>query len=107
MTANEIKAHIYDWATERERIDNILKPFEELSGTLADSPLVDVMDLVFSAYTRTLAELLGDDEIGHLDWFWLENDMGKAEHEAGYDDDIRPIKTLDDLVWLIEEGNKQ
>ena len=106
MTTNEIKAHLYDWATERERIDSILKPFEALSGTLADAPLVDAMDLVFSAYTRTLAELLGDDP-GHLDWFWIENDMGKAELDAGYDDDIRPIKSLDDLVWLIEEGNKR
>lgn len=104
MTTDEIKAHLYDWATERERIDNILKPFEALSGTLADAPLVETLDNVFMAYTLVLSELL---ETTHLDWFWLENGMGRDGHEAGYDDDIRPIKTLDDLAWLIEEGNKR
>ena len=46
--------------------------------------------------------LLIDDKGGWLDWFIYENDFGEKALEAGLKEDLKPIKTLDDLRALIE-----
>ena len=37
-----------------------------------------------------------------LDWFVHENDCGRKGHEAGYDNRVKPIRTAEDLIDLIE-----
>lgn len=38
---------------------------------------------------------------GWLTWYAWENAMGANALEAGYDGELREIRTLDDLAWLI------
>ena len=49
--------------------------------------------------------LLVDDKNGWLYWFVYENHFGEKALEVGLKEDLKPIKTLDDLRALIE-GDK-
>jgi hypothetical protein len=42
-----------------------------------------------------------------LGWYIYENDCGAKEHEAGYDGKLSPIRNVDDLLALIEEGKNR
>lgn len=44
---------------------------------------------------------------GWIDWFIYENDIGERGGEAGYDGNHKPVKTIDDVLDLMEEGAKR
>lgn len=50
---------------------------------------------------ESLAKLV-DDKSGRLYWFVYENHFGEKALEAGLENSMKPIKTLDDLRALIE-----
>ena len=52
------------------------------------------------------ASAIGDSAGEWLDWFVHDNDCGRKAYEAGYNDNIKPIRTVEDLLDLIEEGNE-
>jgi len=90
------------WKAVHDRCDTVWVEAKPLFGDDATgSPLWDAQWTVFEAYTDTLATLLGDGG-GWLDWFANENEMGKRQYEAGPKDKLRPIRTLSDLLWLLE-----
>ncbi len=67
-----------------------------------EATLPDACWETFDLYTDTLSELLGDTmNDTWLSWFCFENDMGAKGYEAGYDDNLKPIKSLEDLADLI------
>ena len=57
--------------------------------------LIDVAILAASS-------AIGDSAGEWLDWFVHDNDCGRKAHEAGYDNRLRPIRTVEDLLDLIE-----
>ena len=88
--------------------------FELLGGysdkvyELFDGGLPDVVWRTFSLYSNMLSKLLGDDtDDTWLDWYCYENDMGKKGYDAGFDGEVKPIKTLEDLADLIIEGRNR
>lgn len=105
MTTPEIKSHIYRWETERLAMEAQVKALEAISGKNPDAPVLLCLFGLFTAYTEALAELL--DAGDWLSWYWIENDSGAKGHAAGYDDDLRKIRTLDDLCWLVEMARAQ
>ena len=40
-------------------------------------------------------------------WYIYDNDCGKRALEAGYDNKLKQIRTVNQLVLLIEEGIKR
>lgn len=56
---------------------------------------------LMEALTKATAELVGD-TMGNLEWHWMDNDMGRKGMRAGRDGDMREIRTLEDLIWLLE-----
>lgn len=56
--------------------------------------------LVMESYTKAVSELIGDAN-GWLDWFWLENDLGRRGLHVLDEGAKRSISTVDDLVWLV------
>lgn len=61
-----------------------------------------LLDVAVSA----TAAALGDND-GWLDWMIHENECGRRGHEAGYINALKPIRTAEDILDLIEEGNAQ
>jgi hypothetical protein len=66
-----------------------------------ENDFIDSMERLQMEYTRSIENLIGD-EFGTLDWYWLENEMGERGHKAGANGNLKNIKNIDDLVWLLE-----
>lgn len=101
MTPAQKLAALKRWA---DAIDTGSKHCDALDKAMGLSPesktraaFYDLME----ALTKATAELVGD-TMGNLDWYWMENDMGARGHTAGVVGDMREIRTLDDLLWLVE-----
>lgn len=96
MLTPEHKLKIRNAVNLIQRMDDA---FKELDCHLAvvDKPI----------YTRSwiIAEALIDelDVYGWMSWFILENDYGASALEAGYDGKLKPIKTVDDLLELMDQ----
>lgn len=66
-----------------------------------ESPLVAPYDSLQDCLITTLS-LLIDDNFDNLSWFIFECDYGRDPKEAGLKGNMKPIRTVDDLRWLIE-----
>lgn len=51
--------------------------------------------------TATTSDLVGDGE-DWLHWYWLDNEMGRKGLEAGPKAEKRAIRSLEDLIWVME-----
>lgn len=52
--------------------------------------------------TAAVAHIVGDHQYNWLSWYAAENEMGHIGLEAGPVNDAKPIRTIEDLAWLIE-----
>ena len=73
----------------------------ELFGAVADSRAMNPQWKAFDSYTDCVAKLVGDDW-SWISWFIWENDCGKKELAAGKGNRMKPIKTVKDLVEMLE-----
>ena len=96
-----------DWSFVAMSIEELKKQGETLDqaheGLLIapESPLSDPFWRVHDLAVRALSKLINDD-FGCLSWFIYENEYGATALEAGPVGELKPIKALDDLRWLIE-----
>lgn len=80
---------------------------DAMRSTLNPDPSCGLYNAVFGALDvaiKATAAALGDDE----EWVWWmvhENECGRNGHEAGYDNTLRPIRTAEDLLDLIEDND--
>lgn len=81
-------------------IDEVHKNICLVFGPVVESPIMDAMWVFFGDMVDIVAEKIGDNG-GWLEWFIWEDEWGRKEYDAGYDDDVRPIKTIEDLLWVI------
>lgn len=44
------------------------------------------------------------DPDGWIMWYILENEYGTKGYDAGYKDNTKPIKTPEDLLWVMKIG---
>lgn len=89
---------------------NSLKSFREIKRNVSnnlrtlcsDFTEIDFINVFEDDYIH-LIELAMNDKSGWIDWFIYENDFGKKEMTAGYDDTVvKPIKNNDDLYDLMQ-----
>lgn len=83
-----------------ESIQFLEKSFDDLTDLLGHGGVLPGQ--VYSIVEMLIKEL---DVNGWIDWYIYDNEFGKREFEAGYDGNVKPIKCLDDLFELIDEGN--
>ena len=62
--------------------------------------LIESVFNLISLHVKTIERLIGDKN-GTIDWYLWENNCGSKGLEGGNNDETRPIKTIDDLIWLI------
>jgi len=109
MTRDDKRNAIQRVVVARLALDAQLHALGDLVGSPIGSPLWDVVEKTFDALLDTTATLIGDTGApdGHgnwLSWWVWDNDCGQAGLAAGYDGNLRPIKTPDDLLDMIEEA---
>ena len=101
MTRDEKLAHIQAWRDAMTRADDAIQPVIDALKLCGEDPITNTVWQLQTDLTRAYAEIL-DDALESLSWFACENDMGRGEMVAGVASDCRPIKTVEDLLWLIE-----
>ena len=65
-------------------------------------PLYTAVFELLNVAIMATAEAIGGSAGEWLDWFVHDNDCGRKAYEAGYDNRLRPIRTVEDLLDLIE-----
>ena len=90
-----------DWQKHHTAMDRLFKGSAMYIGLDPNGPMFETVWALFDAYTSTLSVEVGDFD-GWLEWYYIENDMGANEMQAGYDKQLIAIQSLDDLYRLIE-----
>lgn len=95
---------LHEWQETIQNADRIMDKLGEVVGG-ADGPLGDSMYRMQAVYTRAMSLLLND-ENNWLEWYALENEMGKGDLTAtpGNGVPLKTVKTLDQVLMLIEAG---
>lgn len=90
------------WVERVSELDRQLDAFYALAGAQPDSPLVESVNVVEDAYTKLLADAVGDTE-GWLLWWRWECDMGRKPMKASFrpDGPMREIRTIKQLARLV------
>lgn len=101
MKRDEKLAHIQAWHAAMTKADETIQPVIDALKLCGDDPITNTVWQLQTDLTRAYAALL-DDAFESLAWHAAENDMGAKGREAGIGSDLRPIRTAEDLLWLIE-----
>ena len=84
--------------------DAVHAQMDALKPTLDPDPgspfYTAVFELLETAIAATAAAV--GDTADWLDWFVHDNDCGRKGNEAGYSDRLKPIRTVEDLLDLVE-----
>lgn len=102
MTRKEKLDRLREWEAHLRDLTETWDKLHALTGAAVDGPLGDATWCVFDdAYTQAIAREVGDKN-DWLTWHWLENKLGERGYKAGNQQEMRPIKTIEDLLWVIE-----
>lgn len=101
MTRDEKLAHIHAWHDAMTRADDAIQPVIDALKLCGEDPITNTVWQLQIDLTRAYAALI-DDAFESLSWFARENDMGRKGMEAGVAGSLRHIRTVEDLLWLIE-----
>ena len=101
MTRDQKERHLNTWVAEMQSADARIQPVIDALRLDGGDPVCDTVWRLQSALTAAYAHLVGDAD-GWLSWFACENDFGRRGMEAGLRDELRPIRGVPDLLWLLE-----
>ena len=89
--------------------DAVHAQLDELKHTLdpyPDCPLYNAIFGLLNVAIMATAEAIGGSAGEWLDWFVHDNDCGRKAYEAGYEGRLKPIRTVEDLLDLIEQEDE-
>ena len=102
MIAADIMPILQRWADAITAADQALAALQLSAGSQPEAPLPQAIFDLQGLADEWAAERVGT-AAEWFDWYRLENDMGARAHEAGWDGDMRTIRTLEDFAALLEE----
>ena len=86
----------------KQALSKVFDAFYKVAGCNPEAPLPDASWKAFDAYTDLVAETIGDKD-GWLTWFIWENDCGQKGMKAGFKGKTKKVKTVEDLIGLIDK----
>jgi hypothetical protein len=89
-----------------KEMDAVRDQAKILLGIEVDSKFLNPFWQAFDGYVNAVGALVGDFGTEWLCWFIWENKCGEKGMKAGYNKKLRPVKTVKQLVALIEKGAK-
>lgn len=102
MTDDDKKRFLATWLEKYQAVNYEVERLRDLFKMDVESDLELSIWAMFDAYTKLLGDVAGD-IWNSLDWFIYDNNAGQNGLEAGLNEEAsRPIRTLDDLWWLIK-----
>lgn len=91
---------------DHKNISDAWDALAKVVGMDYESALGRATWFAFDNYVSAVSAAVGDDG-DWISWFIHENDCGQRAMQAGYDGKLKKVKTVKDLVKLIEEGVKR
>jgi hypothetical protein len=92
----------------RETIEQLDEARDDLDRVVGGNPEGQIYQAIARAVDLAIdcvAVAVGDTkEDGWLDWFVYDNSWGEKGYEAGLIGDLRPVRTIADIVDLIEKS---
>jgi len=88
------------WHDRIAESDELIEPVIDALQLSPESPVCTAVWSLQGALTESVQDQL--DGADWLTWYAFENGMGSKGLEAGPKGATRPIRTLDDLLWLVE-----
>ena len=104
MTKREKKILINQVVELHKEASRFTCSINEIIGVATEGPFCELLDKSVETSIQLLASILGDND-ENLFWYIFDNDCGVNQREAGLRDNHRPIKTIKDLLWLIDVMN--
>ena len=101
MTKSQKLVTLQLWADVMKQGDDLLAPVIDVLDLHPEGPITTALWTTQNALTKAVAQLVGD-SAEWLSWYAEENGMGTKAMDAGPLGKERPIKTIDDLLWVIE-----
>jgi hypothetical protein len=93
-----------------EQLTKLLEEYKELSDACDAARAAGCLEIegrlqnaIWSSIETVISFF---DPEGWIMWHILENEYGAKEYKAGYGNDAKPIKTPEDLLWIINVHNK-
>ena len=86
------------------QIDTLYENFNELDKVLNIGPeniIFDSMFILLNPLVSALDAKYSSDD-NWIDWFVFSNNRGESKFEAGYNDKLKHICDVSDLIWLLE-----
>lgn len=102
MKNSEIEKRIEELVQLKKELDEVYENLYTLTNLSPESKLVSVMYKPLDKYMILLQECINDN-VGWINWFVWDNNCGERGLEAGYTGNMKPIKTVNDLIMLIKE----
>jgi len=100
MTFAEKLAALQKWERAIKDTDASIEALHLVTG-MCDGPLIESIWRLQDVATDMTAWVVGDAS-DWLDWYRSENGMGAKGMKAGPEGNLREIKSLGDLLWLLE-----
>jgi hypothetical protein len=104
MTDNERWLHIETVLRKMKANTERFNDLIDKIGLMPESVLCESLYQIQDDCIKTLSYLV-DDNFDNISWYVFECEYGDKDMEAGKEGDIRAIKTIDDLRWLVELNN--
>lgn len=101
MTRKQKLEALQTWKKLSDKIDADVDALKRV-GIDHNMNIIEIAFVAFDRYTRELGERIGDTDGSWLSWYASDCDMGRKPKEAGLDGDMKLIKTLTQLLDLIE-----
>lgn len=98
----EILATLERWAEAVNAAYEALALLAKAAGSNPEAPICTAVFDLMGLADQWAALRIGTGE-DWLEWYRIENDMGQRAHEAGWKDDMRPIRNLEDFAALLAE----
>lgn len=102
MTRQEKLKLLQNWKQCHDNILTLMESLEPAFGSLINSKLSEQLWHNFYILTETTEKFLGSN-YNWLEWYCWDNQMGAKRLDAGHGGNMRPIKSLDDLLDLLED----
>lgn len=101
MTRHQRKTLITDCLKQYKEANSF---FEDCSKILGAGPESELFSLIFRQAQKIvdLTSTLVGDNSGWIDWYISENNFGENGYPAGYDQKIKSIRAIEDLLDLID-----
>lgn len=88
-----------------QQLDKLLKEYKELNDACdaaREAGCLEIEGRLQNAIWSSIETVISFfDPQGWIMWYILENNYGAKGYDAGYKGNMKPIKTVEDLLWVM------